>query len=54
MNAQQLLEGMVERISARASVKNVYGDPVVLGNPTVIPVAQVAIWIRWWLWSSEW
>jgi hypothetical protein len=26
MNAQQLLENLAERVSARASVKNVYGD----------------------------
>jgi uncharacterized spore protein YtfJ len=32
---------MAERVSASASVKNVYGDPVVLGNRTVIPAAQV-------------
>jgi uncharacterized spore protein YtfJ len=40
MNAQQLLESMAERVSARASAKNVYGDPVVVGNRTVIPIAQ--------------
>jgi len=32
---------MAERVSASASVKNVYGDPVVAGNRTVIPAAQV-------------
>jgi uncharacterized spore protein YtfJ len=41
MNIQQLLQGMAERVSASASVKNVYGDPVVVGNRTVIPVAQI-------------
>jgi uncharacterized spore protein YtfJ len=41
MNAQQLLDSLAERVSARASVKNVYGDPVVVGSRTVIPVAKV-------------
>jgi uncharacterized spore protein YtfJ len=41
MNVQQLLESMAERVSASASVKNVYGEPVVAGNRTVIPAAQV-------------
>jgi uncharacterized spore protein YtfJ len=41
MNIQQLLETMAERVSASASVKNVYGDPVVANNRTVIPAAQV-------------
>ena len=41
MNIQELLQGMAERVSASASVRNVYGDPVVAGNRTVIPVAQV-------------
>ena len=41
MNIQELLQGMAERVSASASVKNVYGDPVVVGNRTVVPVARV-------------
>lgn len=41
MNVQQLLQSMAERVSASASVKNVYGDPVIVGNRTVIPAAQV-------------
>jgi uncharacterized spore protein YtfJ len=41
MNIQDLLHGMAERVSASASVKNVYGDPVTVGERTVIPVAQV-------------
>ena len=41
MNIQQLLQGMAERVSASASVKNVYGDPLVVGNRTVIPVARI-------------
>jgi uncharacterized spore protein YtfJ len=41
MNIQQLSQSLAERVSASASVKNVYGDPVAVGNRTVIPVAQV-------------
>ena len=41
MSIQQLLESMAERVSASASVKNVYGEPVVVGNRTVIPAAKV-------------
>jgi uncharacterized spore protein YtfJ len=42
MDIQQLLQSFAERVSASASVRSVYGDPVVVGNRTVIPVAQVA------------
>jgi uncharacterized spore protein YtfJ len=41
MNAQELLKSIAEHVSARASVKNVYGEPVVVGDRTVIPVAHV-------------
>lgn len=41
MDLQQFLESLAERVSSSASVKNVYGDPVVVGNRTVIPAAQV-------------
>jgi uncharacterized spore protein YtfJ len=41
MNIQHFLESLAERVSSSASVKNVYGDPVVVGNRTVIPAAQV-------------
>ena len=41
MDIQQLLHGIADRVSGSASVKNVYGDPVVVGNRTVIPAAQV-------------
>ena len=40
MSIQQLLESVAQRVSAGASVKNVYGDPVVAGDRTVIPIAQ--------------
>jgi uncharacterized spore protein YtfJ len=41
MNIEQLLQSLAERVSASASVRNVCGDPVVVGNRTVIPIAQV-------------
>lgn len=41
MNIHELLHGLAERVSGSASVKNVYGDPVVIGNRTVIPAARV-------------
>ena len=41
MNVQDLLQGLADRVSASASVKNVYGDPVSVGDRTVIPAAQV-------------
>jgi uncharacterized spore protein YtfJ len=41
MNIQELLVKISERLSATASVKNVYGDPVTAGDRTVIPVASV-------------
>ena len=41
MDIQQLLQSFAERVSTSASVRNVYGDPVVVGDRTVIPVAQV-------------
>ncbi len=41
MNIQQLLEGLAERLSAGGSVKNVYGEPVSVGDRTIIPAARV-------------
>jgi uncharacterized spore protein YtfJ len=41
MNIQDLLRGIADRVSASASVKNVYGDPVSAGGRTIIPAAQV-------------
>jgi uncharacterized spore protein YtfJ len=41
MDIQQLLQSFTELVSTSASVRNVYGDPVVVGDRTVIPVAQV-------------
>jgi len=41
MNAEHLLQSLAERLSASATVKNVYGDPVSAGDRTVIPAAEV-------------
>jgi len=38
---QELLENLAGRVSASASARNVFGDPVSVGNRTVIPIAQV-------------
>ena len=40
MNVQDLLQGLADRLSASASVKNVYGDLVSAGGRTIIPAAQ--------------
>lgn len=41
MNTQELLEAIGERISAGTSVRAVYAEPVVRGNRTVIPAAEI-------------
>jgi uncharacterized spore protein YtfJ len=41
MNIQELLGTISERLSATATVKNIYGDPVTAGDRTIIPIASV-------------
>ena len=41
MNIQEYLHTIAERLSSTASVKSVYGDPVLVDDRTVIPVASV-------------
>jgi uncharacterized spore protein YtfJ len=41
MNVQELISTVTERLSATATVKQVYGAPVTAGDRTVIPVASV-------------
>jgi uncharacterized spore protein YtfJ len=41
MNARELLHGLAQRVSGSATVENAYGDPVVVGDRTVIPAAHV-------------
>ena len=42
MSAKELIEGAVEHLQTSASVKTVYGTPIVTEGKTVIPVAKVA------------
>ena len=42
MGAKELIDGAVEHLRTSASVKTVYGDPIVAEGKTVIPVAKVA------------
>lgn len=42
MSAKELIGSAVEHLRTSASVKTVYGDPVVVDGKTIIPVARVA------------
>ena len=42
MENVNFLENLASRLGQNASVKSVYGDPVVTDGKTIIPVAQVA------------
>lgn len=42
MSAKELIDGAVEHLRTSASVKAVYGEPIVTEGKTVIPVARVA------------
>ncbi|GBD15068.1 hypothetical protein HRbin25_00956 [bacterium HR25] len=39
---QQLLETIGERIRATADIRVVYGEPIVVGERTIVPVAAVS------------
>jgi uncharacterized spore protein YtfJ len=41
MSIQPFLQSLAERVSGSASVRSVFGEPVVSGDRTVIPVARV-------------
>ncbi len=41
MDIRQVLEAIAERVSAGASVKMVYAEPVTSGTRTVVPAAEV-------------
>lgn len=41
MGTKQLIDSAVERLRTSASLKTVYGEPVVIDGKTVIPVAKV-------------
>ena len=40
MNIHELIQGLADRVSAGASVRQIFGEPVVAGDRTVIPAAQ--------------
>lgn len=42
MSTKELIDSAVEHLRTSASVKTVYGEPLVLEGKTVIPVAKVA------------
>jgi uncharacterized spore protein YtfJ len=42
MSIQQYFHSVIERLQSSASVKTVYGEPIVAEGKTVIPVARVA------------
>jgi len=42
MNTKELIDTAVDHLRSTASVKTVYGEPVVIDGKTVIPVARVA------------
>src|ERR1700756_2760848 len=42
MSSLTLLQSLHENLAGRAQVKSVFGDPVVAGDKTIIPVAKIA------------
>lgn len=42
MKVQQFLQSIGERLQSGASVKTVYGEPIVVEEKTIIPVARIA------------
>ncbi|HUL49366.1 MAG TPA: spore germination protein GerW family protein [Gemmatimonadales bacterium] len=42
MSTKELIDSAVDHLRSTASVKTVYGDPVVIDGKTIIPVARVA------------
>lgn len=42
MNAQEISRALIDRLQGGAGVRAVYGDPVVAGGKTIVPVARVA------------
>lgn len=41
-DAHEILQSLSEHLAGSASVKQVYGEPIVAGSKTVVPVARVA------------
>jgi uncharacterized spore protein YtfJ len=42
MSTKELIDSAVEHLYTSASVKTVYGEPIVIDGKTIIPVAKVA------------
>src|SRR5690349_6496623 len=42
MSSLTLLQSLHESLSTRAQVKSVFGEPIVAGDKTIIPVAKIA------------
>jgi len=42
MSSLTLLQSLHENLSSRAQVKSVFGEPIVAGEKTIIPVARIA------------
>jgi len=42
MSTKELIDAAVDHLRSTASVKTVYGEPVVVDGKTIIPVARVA------------
>jgi uncharacterized spore protein YtfJ len=42
MSLQQYFQSILDRLHTSASVKTVYGDPIIAEGKTIIPVAKVA------------
>lgn len=43
MNDHNFLETLADRLNQRASVNNVFGEPIQAGDKVIIPVAQVIL-----------
>ena len=42
MSSLSLLQSLHESFSTRAQVKSVFGEPIIAGDKTIIPVAKIA------------
>lgn len=40
---QQLMQSVLDRLPADVSVRKVFGEPIVSGDKTIIPVARIAV-----------
>lgn len=43
LNPEELMRSFVDRLTGEASVRKVYGEPIVAGDKTIIPVARVIL-----------